>query len=194
MKPGKGSKYHNWYQTFRIRSFPYAGRPRLCRKRGRNITESPPFFQYENFLFGHHKTFSLSLLSQNACHHVLKYRIGVHLPFFNSAVRQLLASLWTFWCFSFVFVLLLLLLDDRNDVKEADFKPRFAVPALCRRRKNFVRVFNKEEEHGLSRNGKEWFIGLYYWRKSPYLSTIMWGLLSKQRLTVPNRPILHYSI
>ena len=105
MKPGKGSKYQNWYQTFRIRSFPYAGRPRLCRKRGRNITESPPFFQYENFLFGHHKTFSLSLWCGNAYHHVLYCWILVHLAFLNSAVRQLLASFRTFWCFIYVFVL-----------------------------------------------------------------------------------------
>ena len=136
MKPGKGSKYHSGYQTFRIRSFSYAGRPWLCRKRGRHITKSSPSFQCENCLFGYHKTFFPSLLTRNACHHVLLYRMGVHLALLNSAVRQLLVSFRPFWCSIFVFVLLLLLLDDQNDVKEADFKPRFAVPALCRRRKN----------------------------------------------------------
>jgi len=60
-------------------------------------------------------------------HHVPYYRIFVHLAFLNSAVRQLLVLFRTFWCSIFVFVLLLLLLDDRNDVKEADFKPRFVV-------------------------------------------------------------------
>ena len=145
MKPGKGSKYHSGYRSFRIRSYLYAGRPWLCRKRGRNITKSPPSFQYEKCLFGYHTTFSPSFLSGNACHHVLYYRILVHLAFLNSAVRQLLVLFRTFWCSIFVFVLLLLLLDDRNDVKEADFKPRFAVPALCRQRKNLCTCVGKEE-------------------------------------------------
>ena len=140
MKREKVSKHQIRYQSFRIRSFSYAGRPWLCRELGWYITESPPFFQYENFLFGHHKTFPSSLLGQNAYHHVLYYRIFVHLAFLNSAVRQLLVSFRPFWCSIFVFVLLLLLLDDRNDVKEADFKPRFAVPALCSEGRTFVRV------------------------------------------------------
>ena len=145
MKRGKGSKHQSGYHTFRIRSFLYAVTAWLCRKRGRHITKSPPSFQYENFLFGHHKTFSSGLLSGNAYHHVLYYRILVHLAFLNSAVRQLLASFRTFWCFIFVFVLLLLLLDDRNDVKLADFKPRFAVPALGRRRKNLCTCVSKKK-------------------------------------------------
>ena len=186
MKPGKGSKYHSGYQTFRIRSFPYAGRPWLCRKRGRHITKSSPSFQCENCLFGYHKTFSPSLLTRNACHHVLQYRIGVHLGSLNSAVRQVLVPFRTFWCSIFVFVLLYLLFERSKWCEGSDFKPRFAVPALCRRRKNLCMCLQRRTRAwtGLERRGM--IIGIYYRRKSPYLSTIMWGLLSKQRLTLPN--------
>ena len=140
MKRGKGSKHHSGYQSFRIRSFPYAGRPWLCRKRGRHITKSPPSFQYEKCLFGYHTTFSPSFLSGNACHHVLYYRILVHLAPLNSAVRQLLVSFRSFWCSIFVFVLLVLPLERSKWCEGSDFKPRFAVPALCSEGRTFVRV------------------------------------------------------
>ena len=150
MKQGKGSKHHSGYQTFRNRSFPYAGTPWLCRKRGRHITESPPSFQYENCLLGYHKTFSPSFLSGNACHHVLYYRVLIHLALLNSALHQLLVTFRSFWCSIFVFVLLLLLLERSKWCEGSDFKPRFAVPALCTWQELFTCVFNEEEEHGLA--------------------------------------------
>ena len=119
MKRGKGSKHQIRYQSFRIRSFPYARRPWLWRKRGRHITESPPSFQYEHFLFGHHKTFLSSLLGQNAYQQVLYYRIIVHLVFLNSAVRQVLVPFRTFWCSILVLCLLARLMSVSNFVKQA---------------------------------------------------------------------------
>ena len=103
--------------------------PWLCRKWGRHITESPPSFQYENFLFGHHKTFPPSLLSRNACHHVLYYRFLVHLALLNSTVRQILVPFRTFWCSIFVFVLFVLAFRAIEWCEGSDINPRFAVPS-----------------------------------------------------------------
>ena len=146
MKAGKGSKYHSGYWSFRIWSYMYAGRPWfwLYRKRGRHITKSPPSFQYEKCLFGYHTTFSPNFLSGNACHHVLYYRILVHLAPLNSAVRQLLVSFRSFWCSIFVFVLLLLLLERSKCVKEAISSPDLPCQHLYIR-KNFVRVVSKKK-------------------------------------------------
>ena len=155
MKPGKGSKHQIRYQSFCIRSFPYARRPWLCRKRGRHITKSPPSFQYEKCLFGYHTTFSPRFLSGNACHHILYYRILVHLDSLNSAVRQLLVSLRSFRCSIFVFCSLCCLQNDRNDVEEAISSPDLPCQHFVVEEEPLqttVRVSARRREHGLDRN------------------------------------------
>ena len=135
------------YINYRIRSFLLAGRPRLCRNRGRHITELPPSFQCEKCLFGYHKTSPQRFLSQNACRRVLYYRVLVYLALLNGAVCQLLVLFRTFWCSIFA-PLLLWLPFERWIIWGSDFKPRFAVPALVRK-EELCTCCQQEEEHGL---------------------------------------------